>query len=134
MLHNARTLAPAPGKALVYVIRPTMLGALTTVFDVECEGKLIGSTSGKDFLCIQLEPGNRHFQAVGQWELIKPEPKKFSLQVEAGKTYYLEQKVKSCVVKPTNAYYCMDWEEIPESEARQMIDKCDLSRDCTTCK
>lgn len=75
------------GKALVYIIRPSFFGKIIK-FRVYCGNEYIGYTTGKRYLYIYLEPG--------KYNIISKAENKSELQldVEADKTYYVQQKVR----------------------------------------
>lgn len=56
---------PAPGKALVYLIRPSMLGGAiqSTVFDGD---QYIGTVSADTHVAYQAEPGTHMFMVIGE--------------------------------------------------------------------
>lgn len=78
--------APAD-KALIYVLRPTMIGfGIQSKFAVDGEWK--GVNRGKTYFYLMVDPGEHYFcsQAENQdW---------LKMTVEAGRTYYLQQKVQ----------------------------------------
>ena len=78
--------APAD-KALIYVLRPTMIGfGVQSKFAVD--GEWLGVNRGKTYFYLFVEPGERFFCSKAENEdYIK-------LTVEAGRTYYLQQKVE----------------------------------------
>jgi hypothetical protein len=85
---RARNLTPPAGKALVYIVRPA--GEADAVrMPVTCEGKELGTTGGRRFIYAALDPGSHVFisRAGGKSEL--------PIVLEAGRTYYLEQKPTS---------------------------------------
>jgi hypothetical protein len=78
--------APAD-KALIYVVRPTM-GGNKVQTKLAADGQFKGINRGNNYFFFTLEPGQHYFcsQAENKSTL--------SLKVEAGKTYYLQQKIK----------------------------------------
>jgi len=77
---------PPEGKALIYFVRPASIGFLIK-FKVFIDENLIGFTKGKNYLYAILEPGKHKI-------LTKSEnTSKLELEVEAGKTYFIKQKV-----------------------------------------
>ena len=95
--------APAD-KALIYVLRPTMIGfGIQSKLAVDGEWK--GVNRGKTYFYLMVEPGERFFcsQAENQDYL--------KLTVEAGKTYYLQQKVEMGFFKARTNLVMMTAEE-----------------------
>lgn len=105
-------------KALVYFVRPAFSG-YAIKFHVTCDEKSIGSTNGKRFLFAYIEPGTHKFisKAENSAELF--------LKVEAGKTYFIEQKPKMGLLYTRNAIEVVD-----EVKGRKLLAKCKLSGDC----
>ena len=85
-------LTPPEGKALVYIVRPSFLGKLIQ-FKTFCGEELIGYTVGKTYLHTFLDPGTHKI-------ITKAENKReLEITVEAGKTYYIKQKVGFGLIK-----------------------------------
>ncbi|MDX1910356.1 MAG: DUF2846 domain-containing protein [Saprospiraceae bacterium] len=105
--------------ALVYVIRPSSYGGVVRM-ELTCDGNNIGSTQGKQFIYTLVPPGKHEF-------ISKSENKDaLTMVVEAGKTYFLEQKVSTgWVMARTELVRIMD-----ESKGRQKLGKCKLSSSC----
>jgi hypothetical protein len=107
---------PAPSdKAMVYVIRPTMMGnKIQTKLAVD--GKWIGVNRGKNYFFFTLDPGEHYCcsQAENRSLLL--------LKVEAGKTYYLQQKIKMGFMKARNKLVLLD-----EAEGQEGLAKCHLA-------
>jgi hypothetical protein len=121
-LQRTKNLSPAEGKALVYILRPSMVGSLIK-FDVSCDGISLGSTTGKRFIYANLEPGVR--KLLGEAE----NKEEIFLEVEAGKTYYLEQQAKMGLLMARTG-----WNKLTDSEGKKKLGKCKLSGDCAACK
>ena len=79
-------------KALIYVLRPTMMGNKVQS-KLAVDGEWKGVNRGDNYFFFTVEPGEHYFcsQSENQ-EYLK-------LTVEAGKTYYLQQKVKMGIWK-----------------------------------
>jgi uncharacterized protein DUF2846 len=107
--------AQPPDKALVYVMRPTHFGgAIQTKLAVD--GKWVGINRVNNYFYVVLDPGPHYFcsQAENRGLL--------SLVVEAGKTYYLQQKITMGLMKARN-----DLEVLDEEEGKKDLAKCKLS-------
>jgi pyruvate/2-oxoglutarate dehydrogenase complex dihydrolipoamide acyltransferase (E2) component len=77
--------APAD-KALVYVVRPTNSGSrIQTRLGIN--GMWVGANNGNNYFFVTLDPGLYYFCSQGQ------DRSALALNVEAGKTYYLQQTV-----------------------------------------
>lgn len=83
--------APAD-KALIYVLRPTIFG-MKIHSKLAVDGEWKGVNRGKTYFFFTVEPGERYFCSESEnQDYLK-------LTVEAGKTYYLQQKVEFGVWK-----------------------------------
>lgn len=83
--------APAD-KALIYVLRPTIIG-LKINSKLAVDGEWVGVNRGKTYFFFTVEPGERYFCSESEnQDYLK-------LKVEAGKTYYLQQKVEMGLFK-----------------------------------
>ena len=114
---RARDLAPPAGKALVYVVRPS--GEADAVrMPVACDGSTLGTTGGKRFIYAMLDPGSHVFisrtEGKGKSEL--------PIVLEAGKTYYLEQKPISGFPGTRSKLVRLE-----DAEGRVKLLKCSLS-------
>ena len=91
-------------KALVYVLRPSMMGnKVQTKLAVDGEWK--GVNRGNNYFYFTLDPGEHYFCSVAEnHSLLK-------LNVEAGKTYYLQQHVEMGIMKARNKIEPMSEEE-----------------------
>ena len=106
--------APAD-KALIYVMRTTILGfAIHSKLAVD--GKWVGVNRGKTYFFFTLDPGEHYFcsEAENQDYL--------ALTVEAGKTYYLKQRVEPGVWKART-----DLAIIDEEKAKKELPDINLS-------
>lgn len=86
-----KTQHPTPSapedKALVYVIRSSMLGYKIDS-KIAVDGKWMGVNRGKTYFYFTLEPGERYFCSESENQDY------LALKVEAGKTYFLQQQVE----------------------------------------
>jgi len=114
-----REMRPPDGKALVYILRPTSFGGIV-IMEVTSNGNYIGATGGGRYIYAILEPGNN--------TLVSKAENKSELQIvlEAGKTYYFEQKVKMGIIMARNELIRLD-----DAEGREKLLKCALSKDLT---
>lgn len=91
-------------KALIYVLRPTIIGyKINSKLAVDGEWK--GVNRGKTYFFFTVEPGERYFCSESEnQDYLK-------LNVEAGKTYYLQQKVEMGLWKARTNLVVMTEEE-----------------------
>ncbi len=92
------------GKALIYVLRPTIMGnKVQSKFAVD--GVWKGANRGRNYFFVMVEPGERYFCSESEnQDYLK-------LTVEAGKTYYLQQKVEMGLWKARTNLVVMKEEE-----------------------
>ncbi len=106
--------APAD-KALVFVIRPTMWGnKIQTKLAVD--GQWMGVNRGDNYFFFTLDPGEHYFCSDSENRSV------VTLNVEAGKTYYLQQKIKVGMWKARNKLAVLD-----EVEGKKGLSECHLS-------
>jgi hypothetical protein len=106
------TPEPPPDKAMVYVIRPTMMGnKIQTKLAVD--GQWVGVNRGNNYFYFPLDPGEHYFCSKSENRSV------LAVQVEAGKTYYLQQKIKMGLLKARNELVVLD-----EQEGKKGLDKC----------
>lgn len=111
-----QTLPEQPAdKALIYVIRPTHLGAAIQT-KLAVDGKWVGVNRANNYFHITLGPGPHYFCSQAENHSL------LSLVVEAGKTYYLQQKITMGVMKARN-----DLEVLDEEQGKKGLAKCKLS-------
>lgn len=120
--HSARTdkkqhptPEPPADKALIYVIRPTMSGnKVQTKLGVD--GKWMGVNRGDNYFFFTLDPGEHYFCSRAENNSV------LALKVEAGKTYYLQQKIRFGWMKARNKLVVLD-----EAEGKEGLAKCHLA-------
>ncbi len=95
---------PAPGKGLVYVVRPTMMGnKIQTKLAVDAQW--VGVNRGHNYFSLQLDPGDHYLCSKAENTNV------MALRVEAGKTYFVEQKIKTGWAKARNKLALLSDEE-----------------------
>lgn len=109
------TPAQPADKALVYVLRPSMMGnKVQTKLAVDGDWK--GVNRGNNYFFITIEPGDHYFcSAAENHSVIK-------LTVEAGKTYYVQQHVRMGVMKARNKI-----EPMTDEEGKAKLEKLHLA-------
>ncbi len=111
-----RSIKPPEGKSLIYIVRPSIYG-IAMKFDVFCNGKSMGTTKGKQFLFIILEPGE-------QIIMNKAENKDaITLKTEPNKTYFIKQKIKTGALSARSKLILLN-----PNEGREALMKCKLSK------
>lgn len=107
-----KNLEPPEGKSLLYVYRPSVAGAVIPM-PVICDERMIGSTRGKTFIYAYIAPGKHTITAEAE------RPATLEIETEAGKTYYIRQKVKMGIAMART-----DLELVDEAEGRNKLNKC----------
>ncbi len=109
------TPQPATGKALVYVLRPTMMGnKIQTKLAVD--GQWVGVNRGHNYFFLELDPGEHYFCSKAE------NSSKLAVKLEAGKTYYLEQKIKMGFMKARNKLALLG-----DQEGQKKLSECYLN-------
>lgn len=102
-------------KALIYVLRPTMLGnKVQTKLAVDGEWK--GVNRGNNYFYFTLEPGEHAFCSKAEDTSI------LTLMVEAGNTYFIQQHIEMGLLKARNSLELMK-----EDEGRAKLQKLHLA-------
>jgi hypothetical protein len=112
---DAKHLAPAEGKALVFIVRPTIM-AFAIPMRVDCDSFQVGWISAKTFLYTMLDPGSHTLKALAENEF------HLDINLEAGKTYYFEEQIKMGF-----AYARTKLKQLDEEEGKKKLDKCSIS-------
>lgn len=109
------TPAPTEGKAIVYVIRPTMMGnKVQTKLAVDGDWK--GVNRGNTYFFFELDPGEHYFCSRAEnHDALK-------LTLEPGKTYFLQQHIKMGFMKAQTSL-----ESITEEKGREKLAKLNLA-------
>ena len=113
-----RTMAAPPDKALVYIVRPAIGGAAIGM-NLTCDGIHIGSTNGKRYIYALVSPGKHEFVSHAE------NKDELAIVAEAGKTYFIEQRVVIGILMPRSRLKRMD-----DAKGRGKLAKCKLSGDC----
>jgi hypothetical protein len=85
---------PHPGKAKIFVYRPSRFLAGGLVHPVYIDGRLLGSNASGTFLVTEIDPGH-HIVTAGHDQ--------HDLNAQAGQTYYYEQTVWMAMYDSSNA-------------------------------
>ncbi len=100
-----------PGKALVYVLRPAKMGfAIKSWFF--CDDDVLGVNKGDSCFAAQVDPGKHVFWSKSE------NVDAVELSVEAGGTYYIQQRVRMGGFKARTKLDVLTAEEGPEILAK----------------
>lgn len=103
-------------KARIYVIRPAMIGGAVQM-KVTDNDELIGQTGPKSYLVWERAPGDAFVTSKAE------KPCSVSLNVSAGKVYYILQRVE-----PGVWYARCRMEQIDEERAQKFLKECKLAQ------
>jgi hypothetical protein len=106
---------PPADKALVYVVRPTMLGNKIQT-KLAIDGKWVGINRGNNYFFVTLDPGEHYLCSTAENRSV------LKLTVEPGRTYFLQQKIRMGFMKASNRLELID-----EPEGKVALDKTHLS-------
>ena len=106
--------APAD-EALIYILRPTIIGYKINS-KLAVDGVWMGVNRGRTYFYLTLDPGEHYFCSEAENQSYLP------LSVEAGKTYFLQQKVEAGVWKARTNLVVMS-----ETEGRKKLEDVNLS-------
>ena len=84
---RVKTMIPNSQKALIYLFRNEMMGALIK-FEVSLDGRIVGKTAAKTFLVWEVDPGRHEIASEAE------NTDTLVIHAEAGKTYFVWQEVK----------------------------------------
>ncbi|MBY9005278.1 MAG: DUF2846 domain-containing protein [Candidatus Lokiarchaeota archaeon] len=113
---DLKNMKPPEGKGLIYLIRSKSTGSIIK-FKVFVNDEYIGATRGKKFIYKVVDPG--HYKILSKAE----NKHEIELEVEAGKTYFILQKVRMGAIKARVKMYLTD-----EGEGRTRLKKCKLTK------
>jgi hypothetical protein len=110
-----RNLSPIPGKAIVYIVRPTIMG-FAVPMRLDCDSFQVGWIGAKSFLYTILDSGEHTFKALSENEF------HLKVNLEAGKIYYMEQQVKMGIM-----YARTKLKLLTDEAGKKELSKCGLS-------
>lgn len=112
-------------KGQVYFIRSTGFAGSATAFTAFIDEALVCKLNNKKYSIHEVMPGKHTFtvQFAGKNAKAKAEP--ISINIEAGKTYYIQMVFQSGFVK--NNLYC---QEVTESSAKTILIECEEDTKC----
>lgn len=114
---KAKSMNPPKGKALVYFIRDTYIGK-PFAHEITKDGTKIGSTCGYYYIYTIVSPGKHKFISKGDFDGT------LELSAEAGKTYYVQQKILPGVWTGGTSL-----ELLKDSDGKTRLAQCKLSAD-----
>jgi hypothetical protein len=106
---------PEPGKALVYVLRPATIG-LAIQTKLAIDGEWIGANRARHYFYVNLNPGVHYFCSKSE------NRSTLAMRLQAGRTYFLEQKIKMGFLKARNKLVLLG-----DAEGRDKLAECHLS-------
>jgi hypothetical protein len=109
------TPEPPADKAMIYVLRTTMLG-YKIASKLAVDGEWKGMNRGKSYFFFTVDPGEHFFCSESENQDY------LSLTAEAGKTYFLQQKVEMGMWKART-----NLEVMPDAEGRKRLPDVHLS-------
>jgi hypothetical protein len=98
------TPAQSADKALIYVLRPSLMGNKVQS-KLAVDGDWKGTNRGNNYFYFTLDPGEHYFCSMAENQSV------LKLDVAAGKTYYLQQHVQMGWVKARTKLDVMSEEE-----------------------
>lgn len=101
-----------PSKGRIYVMRPATIGAAVTM-NVSDDGKFIGSTGPKGYLCWERQPGEAIISTTSEGSSQAP------LSVQAGGVYYIFQHVRMGMWLARG-----ELEIVNDEKGREVLKKC----------
>ena len=112
---KVKNIQPPPGKSLVYVVRPTLLGK-PFAGTITANDEYVGTTQGGMYVYAVLVPGGYKFKVTGQ-----DSDSEVDVTLEANKTYYIKQGVFPGLFKGTTSMSLLNNEE-----GREALKECTL--------
>ena len=114
-----KTQHPAPGapadKGLVYVVRPSLAGSRIQT-RLAVDGTWMGANYGNNYFFLTLTPGEHLFCSQASDRSV------VTMNVEAGKIYYLQQTVTTGMTKAKSSL-----DIVVEQDGRENVAKTNLS-------
>lgn len=112
---KTKAMQPPVGKALVYVVRATLLGK-PFGGNITANDKYVGTTKGGIYVYAILDPGEYKFKVSGH-----DNSSEITETLEAEKTYFIEEQVYPGVFKGFAKLTLLD-----ADHGRQTLQKCSL--------
>lgn len=112
---RVKSLQAPAGKALVYIIRPSILGK-PFGSQITANEAFIGTTQGGIYIYSILEPGEYKFKVTGH-----DKDAEFSAKFEAGQTYYIYQSMYPGMIRGFTSLEVVD-----AAKGRAALNECKL--------
>jgi hypothetical protein len=106
------TPEPAAGKALVYILRPAIIGSKIQT-RLAVDGEWVGTNRGRNYFFLNLDPGTHYLCSKSENRSV------LAVRLEAGKTYFVEQKVSMGIMKARNKLVLLS-----DSDGREKLAVC----------
>ncbi|HEY0299243.1 MAG TPA: DUF2846 domain-containing protein [Arachidicoccus sp.] len=113
----AKCLTPIEGKSIVYIVRPSAMGAAIRM-RVDCDSQRIGANYAAQYIYTVLEPGNHTFSSKAE------NRSSLDILLEAGKIYYIKQQSKIGIL-----YSETGLKLLSDEDGQKFLKKCILSKD-----
>jgi hypothetical protein len=110
---RAAGFRPPPGKALVYVFRPSRLAQAGTLAELTLDARRFGTLSPKTYLCAAVKPGGHELKVTTFFETVPQ-----SFDAEADRLYFFQVAPKKDRWRLT---------AVPETVAREELANSRLS-------
>jgi hypothetical protein len=104
------------GKATVYIVRPG-ISAFAIPFKVNCDNNYIGTNMANNYISVVVNPGEHTFVSSAEND------SELNLNLEAGKTYYLEQRATMGIIFSRNKLEMLD-----EIKGKKALSKCNPAK------
>lgn len=109
-----KQMSPPENKALVFIVRRQSMAKLIKV-TLECNGVYLGTTKGKRFIYLILDPGSYTFVSKAK------NKSSLQLNLEAGNSYFILQKISTGGIMTITKLELME-----ETTGRKKLKKCSL--------
>jgi len=111
---QAKVRTPGPQKALIYLYRNEWMGG-NAKMEVSLDGRIAGKTQTKTFFVWEVDPGRHEIESEAE------NTDKLVLNVEAAKTYFVWQEVKSGIWFPRTRLHLVD-----DAKGRAGVEECKM--------
>jgi hypothetical protein len=113
----AKTLQPVTGKAIVYIIRPSVFGSAIRM-GIKYDDTLMGHTYSRQYVYTILDSGMHTFSSRAESKI------ELQLNLNPGKIYFIKQQVQPGLLFAETRLV-----QLSEEEGRKYLKKCILSKD-----
>ena len=113
---QAKAFQVSTKESRIYIYRNEIFGG-AVLMTVSVDGKVLGHTSSKTFLMVNVPPGSHKIESVAE------NIASLSLDTEPGKAYYVWQEVKMGVWMARSALH-----EVPAAQGQKGVLECKLAQ------